>query len=73
MVPPYLVLSLVRHRIHAVRQSTRLLEVFGVVQTVRITVESPQFALPFSVSVHGCLSSGNGFSDDMDYLHFWRR
>ena len=26
-----------------------------------------------SVSVHGRLSSGNGFSDDMDYLHFWRR
>ena len=46
---PYLVLSLVRHRIHAVRQSTRLLEVFGVVQTVRITVEVPHLFLDMAV------------------------
>ena len=37
------------------------------------TVEVPQFVLPSSVSVHGRLSSGNGFSEAMDYEHFWRR
>ena len=32
-----------------------------------------QLVLPLSVSVHGHLSNGNGFSDVMDYMHFWRR
>ena len=44
-----------------------------MVQTVQKTVESPQFVLPSSVSVHGRHSSGDGFSDVMDYEHFWRR
>ena len=43
-----------------------------MVQTVQ-KLWSPQLVLSLSVSVHGRLSSGNGFSDDMDFLHFWRR
>ena len=44
-----------------------------MVETVQKTVESPQLVLPLSVSVNGRLSSGNGFSDVMDYEQFWRR
>ena len=42
-------LSLVRQRIHAVRQSTRLLENFGVVQTVQKTVKVPHAFLDMAV------------------------
>ena len=34
-----------------------------MVETVQKTVESPQLVLPLSVSVYGCLSSGDCFSD----------
>ena len=44
-----------------------------MVETVQKTVESPQLVLPLSVSVDGRLSSGDGFSDVMDYEQFWRR
>ena len=40
-----------------------------MVETVQKTVESPQLVLPLSVSVDGRLSSGDGFSDVMDYEH----
>ena len=90
---PYSALSLVQLWIHALRQSTRLLEDFWgcpdsaanphafldvvvdkcrMVQTVQ-KLWSPQLVLPVSVSVHGRLSNGNGFSDIMDNVHFWRR
>ena len=44
-----------------------------MVDTVQKTVESPQLVLQFSVSVDGRHSSGDGFSDVMDYEQFWRR
>ena len=44
-----------------------------MVETVQKTVESPQLVLPLSVSVVGRLSSGDGLSDILDHVQFWRR